>query len=535
MKRPIGALLVLAACAPMAMLAGSGHGRFERLHAPVEKAVVRSQQKLESTHGVAATMVRRKAIAGHATEDGAIPDGDTLRWGIAALHARTEAEGQLVAMGLEEDPFAPIYVVTSRSTYDGIRKVARAGVAHRDSVGSALVVSEIRAHQLGALIEHVHERERRCGGYFAFDTRAAADAFIRADRSRQAVTRSMLAHYSLDNQGTVNAWLPQVREANIYATIDHLQSYQNRYFASTTGRTSAEWIRNAWQALVAGRSDVSSELFTACGNCSTQPSVILTIRGAERPNEIVVLGAHLDSINAGDRDNLLQRAPGADDDASGIATLTEVLRVAMAGGWRPKRTVKFMGYAAEEVGLRGSAAIAQSFRAAGANVVGALQVDMTNYKSGATHDMRLITDYSNADLQAFSRQLFDTYLAPTGLTRGTVTCGYACSDHASWTAAGYPAAMMFEAGGPDGRYPYIHTPQDTLASMGESAQNSVKFARFGLAFLGEMAKTAIVARADCNLPPASQVASVASMRPQASRGRVSPLPRTGSPQRFFEP
>jgi putative aminopeptidase FrvX len=55
-----------------------------------------------------------------------------------------------------------------------------------------------------------------------------------------------------------------------------------------------------------------------------------------------------------------QVAPGADDDASGIAPLLEVLRIALASGWKPKRTVKFMGYAREEVGLRGSNAIATS-------------------------------------------------------------------------------------------------------------------------------------------------------------------------------
>lgn len=531
MKRPIAALLVLAACMPMAMLAGSGHGRSARIHSPTGTADPLPRQVAKAPEQDAGTAVPRHAIAGHGWVMG---DGGA-QWGVATLHAQGEAEGQLAAIDRQDDPFAPVYVVTSRRTHAGIRNMARAGVAHRDSVGNDLVVSEIRAHQLGALVEYVHEQERRCGGYFAFETRAQADAFIRADRSRQAVTRSMLASYSLDNRGTVDAWLPQVREANIYATIDHLQSYQNRFFASTTGRTSAEWIRNTWQALAFGRSDVSSELFTACGNCGTQPSVILTIRGARYPDEIVVLGAHLDSINAGDRNNLQQRAPGADDDASGIATLTEVLRIAMASGWRPERTVKFMGYAAEEVGLRGSAAIAQSFRNAGANVVGALQVDMTNYKSGAVADMRLVTDYSNADLQAFFRQLFDTYLAPMGLSRSTMTCGYACSDHASWTVAGYPAAMMFEAGGPDGWYPYIHTPQDTLASMGESAHNSVKFAWFGLAFMGEMAKTAILARADCDLPPAVQASAAVLLHPQASRGQVSPLPRTGSRQRFSGP
>jgi leucyl aminopeptidase len=104
----------------------------------------------------------------------------------------------------------------------------------------------------------------------------------------------------------------------------------------------------------------------------------------------------------------------------------------------------------------------------------------------------LIAGYSNTDLKNFFVTLFDAYLAPMGLTRGSVACGYACSDHASWTNAGYPAAMMFEAGGPNGSFPYIHTPNDTLATMGESAQNSVKFAQFALAYLAETAKTAQV-------------------------------------------
>ncbi|WP_332749794.1 M20/M25/M40 family metallo-hydrolase, partial [Hydrogenophaga sp.] len=295
--------------------------------------------------------------------------------------------------------------------------------------------------------------------------------------------------YTIDNQATVNPWLPLASEANIYNTINHLSSYQNRYYTSTTGKTSAEWIRTTWQGLAGTRTDVSTELLS-CSTCSTQPSVILTVQGAELPNEIVVLGAHLDSINTSGGGSNTQLAPGADDDASGIATLTEVIRVALASGWQPRRTVKFMGYAAEEVGLRGSNAIAQSFKTANRNVVGVLQLDMTNYKSGAVEDMQLITDYSNADLKTFLTSLFDTYLAPTGLTRGTYTCGYGCSDHASWTSAGYPSAMMFEAGDAGGYFPYIHSANDTLANMGESAQHSVKFAKLGLAFLGELAKTA---------------------------------------------
>jgi PKD repeat protein len=145
-----------------------------------------------------------------------------------------------------------------------------------------------------------------------------------------------------------------------------------------------------------------------------------------------------------------------------------------------------MGYAAEEVGLRGSNAIAQSFRNEDRNVVGVLQMDMTNYAAGASVEMRLITDYSNAGLKQFLTDVFDEYLAPLGMTRGTYTCGYGCSDHASWTSAGYPAAMMFEPT----FFQNLHTPNDTLPAMGGTAHSSVNFAKLGLAFLGELSKTA---------------------------------------------
>lgn len=382
-----------------------------------------------------------------------------------------------------------VYLVSSRATYEGIRAQADLLSTRRDRTGTELVVSEAEARALPQVAAYVHREERRCGGFFAFASQVEAEAFVRKESSAAQVMANALATYTLDSGPVVQRWLPQVEEPRLRQTIAHLSSYQNRYYASSTGRQAAEWIRDTWLALGAGRTDVSAELFTACTTCSTQPSVVLTIRGSQWPEEVVVLGAHLDSINASDRTNPYQLAPGADDDASGIAVLTETLRIAMADGWRPRRTVKFMGYAAEEVGLRGSNAIAQAYRAQGANVVAVLQVDMTNYKAGTTSDMKLIADYSNPDLQAFFVQLFDTYLAPRGYTRGSVACGYACSDHASWTAAGYPAAMMFEAGDPYGMFPYIHTTSDTLATMGNTAIHSVKFAQFALAFMAETAKT----------------------------------------------
>ena len=418
-------------------------------------------------------------------------------------HAALASEAEQPSAGAAQRSPASTYLVSSRATFEGIRGNARQLSSRRDRTGTELIVSKVEAHALPQAVEYVHREERRCGGFFAFGSQAEAEAFVRKEASATQAAAATALSYTLDNGPTVERWLPRAEEPRLRATMAHLSSYQNRYYASTTGRQSAEWIRDTWQALGAGRSDVSAQLFTACGNCATQPSVVLTIRGSQLPDEVVVLGAHLDSINASDRANPLQLAPGADDDASGIAVLTETLRIAMEDGWRPLRTVKFMGYAAEEVGLRGSNAIAQAHRAGGVNVVAALQVDMTNYKSGNTQDMKLIADYSDPTLQAFFRQLFDTYMAPRGYTRGSYTCGYGCSDHASWTAAGYPAAMMFEAGDPYGAFPYIHTTSDTLATMGDSAANSVKFAQFALAYLAETAKTRTVTKSR-PLPPERQ-------------------------------
>ena len=125
-------------------------------------------------------------------------------------------------------------------------------MARRDAAGDRLVVARVQANQLGEVSIVVHEREKRCGGYFAFDTRAEAEAFIAADRSALARDTVFLADYTVDNQDTVDSWLAQVQEANIRDTIEHLSTaWPNRYYASSHGQAAAEWIRDTWLGLAA--------------------------------------------------------------------------------------------------------------------------------------------------------------------------------------------------------------------------------------------------------------------------------------------
>lgn len=66
-------------------------------------------------------------------------------------------------------------------------------------------------------------------------------------------------------------------------------------------------------------------------------------------------------------------------------------------------------------------------------------------------------------------------------------CGYACSDHASWTKSGFPASAAVEAAA-EAVNPAMHTENDTLAGSGGSAAHSVKFAKLAVAFAVEAAK-----------------------------------------------
>jgi hypothetical protein len=71
-----------------------------------------------------------------------------------------------------------------------------------------------------------------------------------------------------------------------------------------------------------------------------------------------------------------------------------------------------------------------------------LQLDMTNYR-GAANDIYLFTDYTDSQQNGFLAQLVGAYLP--SLTIGYDKCGYACSDHASRSALGFPASMPFES------------------------------------------------------------------------------------------
>lgn len=346
-------------------------------------------------------------------------------------------------------------------------------LAHVESTGEVAVLS-FPADDLDELSHAMHEQHGRCGGFMVHDSLAEA-------RTAPAAARPG-PDYTLDRAPAVRAVLPALDASRILGTIQELSAMQNRYYQSETGAAASTWLRDRWRGFTlrpdgTPRPDITIELFD---HGYAQKSVILTIPGSTRPDEVVVIGGHLDSIAFGGKS---ARAPGADDDASGIATLTETLRALLANDFRPARTVKFMAYAAEEVGLRGSLAISKDYKKRGINVVGALQLDMTN-RQGSDKDIWIIQDFTSAAQNAFLVRLIDAYV---GASYGFDVCGYACSDHAAWDRSGVPASMPFESRSKD-MNKKIHTREDTLEASDNNARHAVKFARLAAAYAVELGK-----------------------------------------------
>jgi hypothetical protein len=95
-------------------------------------------------------------------------------------------------------------------------------------------------------------------------------------------------------------------------------------------------------------------------------NVVAEIRGAERPEEVVVIGAHLDAWDLG---------TGAVDDGAGVAMALDAMRIAASMPRPPRRTLRVVLFMNEENGTEGAVAYHENGKAAGTRHVAALEAD----------------------------------------------------------------------------------------------------------------------------------------------------------------
>lgn len=292
---------------------------------------------------------------------------------------------------------------------------------------------------------------------------------------------------SVAHNKTIHPLLSKLDSKNMRANLETFTSFHTRYYKSNYGAQSSAWLLSQVEQLIfqSGASKLGAKA-VPFPHPWGQSSIIATIPG--KSNKTVVIGAHQDSINLFLPSILA--APGADDDGSGTVTILEALRVLLTNnatihGEAPN-TIEFHWYSAEEGGLLGSQAIFSHYEKTGRDIKAMLQQDMTGYvqktlDAGEPESVGVITDFVDPGLTEFIKEVITAYC---DIPYIETKCGYACSDHASASKAGYPSAFVIES---DFKYSdsKIHTTEDKIEYL--SFSHMLQHARLTLGLVYELA------------------------------------------------
>jgi len=318
----------------------------------------------------------------------------------------------------------------------------------------------------------------------------------------------------------LRALLDDIDRRRIEATVRRLVAFGTRHTLSSQDDpvrgigAARDWIfeqLSGYAAASGGRMTVETQSYTQePGPRIPVPTVIsnvvATLRGTTSPERIYVISGHYDS-RVTDVLNATADAPGANDDASGVAVVMELARLFAT---RPTAaTLVFTAVAGEEQGLFGSGFQAGRYKAAGADVQGMFSNDIvgSSLADDGTRDPRTVRLFAEGvptaetpaeasirqsvggENDSPSRQLarFVQDVAENDATGMEVRVIYRRdrylrgSDHISYLQQGYPAARFTEP-----NEDFRHQHQDVRVEGGVQFGDLPEFCDFG--FITRVAK-----------------------------------------------
>ncbi|WP_174536576.1 M20/M25/M40 family metallo-hydrolase [Micromonospora chalcea] len=281
----------------------------------------------------------------------------------------------------------------------------------------------------------------------------------------------------------LTALLREIDRRRIEATVRRLAAFGTRHTLSSQTDpvrgigAARDWIHaqlSGYAAASGGRMSVELQSYvqqpaSRIPTATTITNVVATLRGDVTPERVYVITGHYDS-RATDVMDAVSDAPGADDDASGVAVVMELARVLSTR--RTEATIVLAAVAAEEQGLYGSAYLASQLKAAGADVQAMFSNDIVGSSTAddGTRDPRTVRLFAEGvptaetpaeasvrqsvggENDSPSRQLarFVTDVAENSATGMDVRVIYRRdrylrgSDHISFLREGWPAGRFTE-------------------------------------------------------------------------------------------
>lgn len=282
----------------------------------------------------------------------------------------------------------------------------------------------------------------------------------------------LLARFQIENYA---GWIRKLSGAEPVEIAGETTVITTRYsYAMFTGQPNARAfdfvLEQVRQWATEDQIEINEYPYTDAEHTYTWKNLILTLPGTTRPNEVVALTAHLDSIVVREG-NALEAAPGADDNAVGAAALLEAAR--LFSQYRFERTIRIIWFTGEESNSAGSRAYIQ--RHTVNDMVALINLDMFGYDSDGDRCFEMHVGEnpaSDAIGQAFRQTITEQgidlrydYLTSQATDR---------SDHAPFWEVGVPAISIienfFENNLPDGCQgvdgtPFYHRPGDVFDTI----------------------------------------------------------------------
>jgi hypothetical protein len=213
----------------------------------------------------------------------------------------------------------------------------------------------------------------------------------------------MLAGTPVRASPSVSGMLAELSQSDYQGYVEHLVSLGTRYYGTQGNADATAYVGQVFRGFGLATRE---HLFTLDGY--QLANVEATLPGLVRPDDIVIIGAHFDSIaSRTPGDPSATNAPGADDNASGTAGVLEIASV--LSRYQFAQTIRFIGFNAEEQGMIGSQRYAQAAKDAGDKIVAMVDLDMIGYvNDGAAEDLDIMGNGWLVELMVANVRAFTT-------------------------------------------------------------------------------------------------------------------------------
>jgi len=247
----------------------------------------------------------------------------------------------------------------------------------------------------------------------------------------------------------------QVSQQQLMGYVQRMESFGNRNAFSDTESdnwgigATRRWIFDEFVRVGNGRLQVSYDDFPLDynGYSAPQSNIVAKLPGTGEGNGVIVVMAHYDN-RAPDITDGESRAPGANDNGSGIALLLESARLLSAQEW--KQTIIFLATSAEEEGTVGSRHFAQNAFLNNMNILAAINYDAIGGRKGIPQSVRVFAPnlaYSpSGQLARYYEYIAGLYVPTFPITKvDALDREGRWGDHREFVAIGMPAIRVIES------------------------------------------------------------------------------------------